>query len=267
MAAIVAFGGVVLTATASAGAAPVRLYTVATAEACVKGLPDAIAGLPPATPPVTPVLFVYSSRPSHLPRPMSGQLGVWYGQRPTGAYAEVTLSYFKSLQIARAFFTPLSGASLVRNVVVTWDHATLSGGGWRRAVRDCVRAAPPSNGGAVTKRAVPRASLPTFVGHWGGHGRGLSVTSRGQGDEGANSGCCVRVYEMTFQILSVSGTLTRATATYRVTYFKRYDRFTPRLRVGQVGQLLLRNGIVTNTLTKDYFCSNPAWGATGACGA
>jgi hypothetical protein len=71
---------------------------------------------------------------------------------------------------------------------------------------------------------------------------------------------------MTFQILSVTGTLTRATASYRVTRFKHF-RGGPTIRTGQIGKLLLRNGIVRNPLTEDYFCSNPAWGATGACGA
>jgi hypothetical protein len=41
----------------------------------------------------------------------------------------------------------------------------------------------------------------------------------------------------------------------------------PLLRVGEVGTLLLRNGIVTNGLTRDFFCSGPDRGATGACGA
>jgi hypothetical protein len=72
---------------------------------------------------------------------------------------------------------------------------------------------------------------------------------------------------MTFQLLSVSGTITRATATYRVTSFKRYHRYIPSVPVGRIGTLLLRNGVVTNKLTQDYFCSDPAWGATGACGA
>jgi hypothetical protein len=263
----VALGGVLLTAAASAGAAPPRLYTVAATEACVKGIPDAIAGLPPATLPVPPVLFVYASPPSHLLPPMRGQLGAWYGQRPTGAYAEVTFIFFKSLQSARGFFRSLHGASLIRNVVVTWDQPTLAGAGWRKAVRGCVRVVPAGSGGAAPKRSIPHASLATFAGYWGGHTRGLSITSGGRGDEAASDGCCVRLYKMTFQILSVSGTLTRATAAYRVTSFKRYDRAIPSLHVGRVGKLVLRNGIVTNSLTKDYFCSDPAWGATGACGA
>jgi hypothetical protein len=72
---------------------------------------------------------------------------------------------------------------------------------------------------------------------------------------------------VTFRILSVGGTLTRATAVYRVTSFRRYERGINVLRAGDVGKLRLRNGIVTNTLTDDFFCSDPAWGATGACGA
>jgi hypothetical protein len=82
-----------------------------------------------------------------------------------------------------------------------------------------------------------------------------------------DSGCCFRAYKMTFQILSLRGTLIRATAAYRMTSFNRYDPHVPKLRVGRLGKLRLRNGIVTNTLTETYFCSDPAWGATGACGA
>lgn len=72
---------------------------------------------------------------------------------------------------------------------------------------------------------------------------------------------------MTFQILSVRGTLTGATAVYRATSFKRYDRIFPRLQTGRIGKLQLRNGIVTNTLTEVFFCSHPASRATGVCGA
>ncbi len=72
---------------------------------------------------------------------------------------------------------------------------------------------------------------------------------------------------MTARIVSVSGTLTHATADFQVTSFTRYDKGIPRVRRGQRGRLFLRNGIVTNGLTRVYYCSNPAWGATGACGA
>ena len=119
--------------------------------------------------------------------------------------------------------------------------------------------------GKAAKRPPP-ATLATFAGGWGGHTRGLSITSTGRGREDADDGCCTREYELTFQILSVNGTLTRATAFYRATSFKPYESGM-RLHVGDVGKLVLKNGIVTNTLTGDFFCSGPAWGATGACGA
>jgi hypothetical protein len=35
-----------------------------------------------------------------------------------------------------------------------------------------------------------KATLATFAGGWGGHGRGLSITKAGLGREGINSGCC-----------------------------------------------------------------------------
>jgi hypothetical protein len=65
------------------------------------------------------------------------------------------------------------------------------------------------------------------------------------------------IYQMAFQTLSVSGTLKRATAVYRVTSFRRYDRGGRRRHMADVGKLLPRNGIVTNTLTRDFFCSDP----------
>ena len=66
---------------------------------------------------------------------------------------------------------------------------------------------------------------------------------------------------------STSGTLTRATAVYRVMSFKRYETGVRMLREGNVGKLVLKNGIVMDNLIDDFFCSDPAWGATGACGA
>jgi hypothetical protein len=115
--------------------------------------------------------------------------------------------------------------------------------------------------------ATPPASLATFAGAWGGHTRSLSITASGAGRESADDGCCTRGYRMTFQITSVTGTLTRATAAYRVTSFKRYVSEVKDVHVGDVGRLRLEDGIATSSLTRDFFCSEPAWGATGACGA
>jgi hypothetical protein len=134
----------------------------------------------------------------------------------------------------------------------------------RGTVLHCLRSGLVSRHPAT--RPTPPAKLATFAGRWGGHTRGLSITSTGRGRESAHGGCCTRVYELTFQILSVTGTLTRATAVYRVVSFKRYESGVRRLQVGDIGKLVLKDGIVTNTLTRDFFCSDPAWGATGACG-
>jgi hypothetical protein len=51
-----------------------------------------------------------------------------------------------------------------------------------------------------------------------------------------------------------------------VTSFRRYESGVRGLHVGEVGKLVLKNGIVTNTLTDDFFC-DPSRAATGACGA
>ena len=264
----VVLAGVSLAATACEGSDPPRLYTAAATKACLNRLPDAIAGLPPATPPRPPALFVYSfPRDRWFPPRVHGKLGAWRGHKGRG-YEGMTLSFFKTARAARASrkqLVWLYGGRLIRNVVVAREGARPRKE-LRTTVLNCLRT---GSGAAATapQRPTPPASLATFAGYWGGHTRGLRISSGGRGVEYANSGCCFRIYDLTFQIRSVSGTLTRATAEFRVTSFKKGEFDTPRLREGQVGKLVLRNGIVTNVLTEDYFCSNPAWGATGACGA
>ncbi|HUJ92875.1 MAG TPA: hypothetical protein VLW05_09255 [Gaiellaceae bacterium] len=218
------------------------------------------------------MLFVYALAGHDIssegvgPRPRAHrQLGVWYGD---GRYQGIILSFFKSVDDARASLKTLAwlyGGRLVRNVVATWDQKPVPSGGVRNTVLGCLRSQLVGDHGRT--RTPPPATLATFAGRWGGHTRGLSITSTGRGRESADAGCCARVYELTFQIFSVSGTLTRAIAVYRVASFKRYQGGVRRLRVGDVGKLVLKDGIVTNTLTGDFFCSDPAWGATGACGA
>jgi hypothetical protein len=266
--AIVGLGGLPLVATECSGGASPRLYTVAATKACLSKLPDAISGLPPATPPRPPALFVYSFQPDRLTPRAHGQLGAWYGLEGEG-YEGMTLTFFKSRRDARASrksLVWLYGGKLARNVVVAWD-GPVPRARLRKTVFDCFRGELDAGRPPAPQRPTPQASLATFAGYWGGHTRGLRITSNGRGVERVNSGCCFRLYDMTFQIRSVSGTLTRATAVYRVTSYKRHERDLPSLTQNQVGKLVLRNGIVTNTLTEVYFCSNPAWGATGACGA
>jgi hypothetical protein len=235
-------------------------------------LPNAVGGLPPTTPPVPPALFVYALTRNDVstwgtaqPRQRAHrQLGAWYGD---GRYEGIILSFFKSVADARASSKSLVwlyGGKLARNVVVTWDQKSVPRSSVRKSVLGCLRSRLV--GTAATKRPPP-ATLATFAGGWGGHTRRLSITSAGRGLEDTDDGCCTHVYRLTFQILSVKGTLTRATAVYRVTSFKRYESGIRRLHVGDVGTLVLKDGIVTNTLTRDFFCSEPAWGATLACGA
>lgn len=265
----VALGGAAVALSACGAAAKKPVYTLAATQSCLARLPNSVAGLPPATPPTPPTLFVYplGHDDGSGPRPRAHkQLGAWYGDR---TYQGIILSFFKSVPDARASLKTFTevygyGGKLIRNVVVTWDQEPVPTRSVRKTVLGCLRSQPV---GVPVAKQPPAATLATFTGGWGGHTRGLSITPTGRGQEETNSGCCVRVYQMTFQILSVKGTLTRATAVYRVTSFKRYESGVRRLRVGDVGKLVLKNGIVTNTLTSVFFCSNPAWGATGACGA
>jgi hypothetical protein len=230
------------------------------AEACLRNLPHAIAGLPPATPPAASLLFVFRLPHGSLVPPMVAQLSAWNVRRPARTYEGATLSFFGSVKAARAYMRSGFSGDLVGSTVVGWDHAAAA---WRNVVRGCLGSA---SRGPSPKQPVPRASLATFAGAWGGHTRRLAITAAGRGSESVDDGCCTRVYDLTLRILSVSGTVTRATASFRVVSYRRHSG-APRLHPGQIGRLVLRNGIVTNSLTGVYYCSDPAWGATGACGA
>jgi hypothetical protein len=247
--------------------APPPVSTRAATRACLLQRQDAIAGLPPAVAPH--VLFVYPLRRDDIsswnvtatrqPRRHT-QLGAWYGDEGT------ILSFFASVADARASqhaLAGLYGGRRIRNVLVTWDQDTAPRAAVRTMVLSCLRA----RAAPVTPHPPPRAALATFAGSWGGHTRQLHITTDGRGSESVDDGCCHRVENMTFRIVSVRGTITHATAIYRVTSIRRFTRDVPMSRLGQTGTLVLRNGIVTNTRTTVYFCSDPAWGATGACGA
>src|SRR5258708_29407990 len=259
----------IVTAPGAVADAPASFALGATLS-CVTAIPNAFAGLPPATPPVPPTLFVYAiaghdiSTEGFGPRPRAHrQLGVWYGDR---RYQGIILSFFKSADDARASLETLAwlyGGRLVKNVVVTWDQKRVPNRSVRHTVLRCLRSEPGEHHAAPP---TPKATLATFAGRWGGHTRGLSITSAGRGSESANDGCCTRVYGLTLQILHVTGSPTRATAVYPVESSKSYRSGVRRLHAGEVGKLVLKDGIVTNTLTSDFFCSDAAWGATRACG-
>lgn len=253
---------VVAVSVASRVSAEQTPYTAAATEPCVLSLPTALVGLPPAEPPSSPALFVHRATPDRVVRPAVATLFVFKGGR--AGWQGIALSFFKTERRARGYAKSLYNRhAIVRNVVVATETTAAR---WQKAVLACLRGGTPVP--IPPSRTPPRASLATFVGYWGGHTRGLRISAAGRGSEYASDGCCMRAYDLAFEILRVTGTVTRATATYRVTRFKRYPIFDrPIMHVGQVGELRLRNGVVTNRESDDFFCSDPAWGATGVCGA
>lgn len=247
--------GVVALAASAAGAATrSAAYTVAGTRACISRQADSVAGMPPATPPSAAALFFAAFGPGQ-------QLGAWAGT-PAQGYHGISLDFYASTAAAQKAFASSGGNKRLGNVVARWVQKTPSRS-MQKAVIGCLRSGSPK---PVTRRA-PAASLATFGGLWGGHTRGLSLTAKGGAGESANDGCCTRLYQLAFQIRSVTGTLTHATAVFRVTSYKAYPGWNKQIHVGETGKLSLRNGIVTDSLTSVFFCSDPAWGATGACGA
>ena len=234
---------------------------------------DTVAGLPPTTPPRPAVVFVDELRADDLStggighRPAAHtQLGAWTSGKH--GYDGVILSFFRTRHAARSARKNLEwlyhDGTVAGNVVATWDQPSKPRP-FRKLVLDCLRATPTP----YTHRPEPRATLATFAGQWGGHDRGLRISANGVGHENALASCCVRVYSMTYRILRVRGTLTHATADIRVTAYRTFrGRNRPvKQPAGQRGKLVIDNGILTNKLTRDYFCSDPAWGVGGACGA
>lgn len=256
-----------LSAVAAASGGSPGLYSINATQTCFAHLSNAVDGLPPATPPSPPVLFVRQLPADEIPAPVDGRVGAWSGHG--SGYAGVTLTFFQG-PVTRKWLDALEsvygGGTVVRNVVVSWDQKS-SPAGFRSTVMGCLQVGQLGGAEMPAMQAAPAASLAAFGGNWGGHTRELTLTATGRGLENTDDGCCNHVYRLGLQILSVSGTLTDGTARYRVTSFQRYHDGGPSLQVGETGKLLLKDGIITNSRTHNIFCSDPAWGATGACGA
>jgi hypothetical protein len=257
---------IVCVASASHASTAPGTYAVGATEACLRALPDAVVGLPTASPPTQPAVFVHRFAATHLLPTERAALLVWSGN------GGAKLDFFREPKDARSSLTsPLDlavfGGGAKRNVVFTWEwsrkEVTLS---FRRTVLDCLHSTLPAAGMPAPRRPAT-AIIATFAGSWQAHTRGLRISRTGKGVEFADDGCCDHVYRATLQILSVQGTLLRATATYRLTSFKRFHRSIPIIRTGRTGTLTLSNGIVTNRLTRDFFCSPPATLSTPICGA
>lgn len=117
------------------------------------------------------------------------------------------------------------------------------------------------------------ARLATFAGHWGGHGRGLTITKEGQASEVINTGCCYLAVAVKFQLSRPRGTPRAASATATVMAVRIGDRrwFSkahPPPHVGQSRRIRLRDGVIIETITGVNYCGSNAkeWVAAG-CGA
>jgi len=112
------------------------------------------------------------------------------------------------------------------------------------------------------------ANDSAFVGYWWGHDRGLKIRHDGRGFEGVDDSCCHRVIALNFRVIAVRGTRARAVGRIRVTS-ARVDKewiaeaHRPPPRAGQVGTLVLEDGVVTDELTGATFCAAPV----NKCGA
>jgi len=111
----------------------------------------------------------------------------------------------------------------------------------------------------VTAAAAPprAATVSTFAGEWRGHTRSLLITRTGQAEEVVDDGCCTRVISAHFKLLRPSGTVTDAAVALRVTV-RRWDAPGHRPRVGQLGRLRLRDGILVDLLTGMNYCNDRA---------
>jgi hypothetical protein len=112
------------------------------------------------------------------------------------------------------------------------------------------------------------ATEATFTGYWWGHDRGLEIKPDGRGLERDNVSCCERAITLDFRILAVHGTRARAVARIRVTYSRVAQEWVAEAHrapphVGQVGTLVLEDGVVTEELTGATFCAP----TVSACGA
>jgi hypothetical protein len=112
------------------------------------------------------------------------------------------------------------------------------------------------------------ANNATFVGYWWGHTRGLDIKRDGRGLEGVSDGCCHPVITLRFRLLKVRGSQARAVATIRVTAVQVGKETMDWLphgppHAGQVGKLVLEEGVVNDELTDVTFCT----ATVNKCGA
>ena len=106
---------------------------------------------------------------------------------------------------------------------------------------------------------APRATLATFAGSGGATLEG-SISARPATAARISDGCCYRVIDLSFRLAKPLGTSRDAIVTLRVTKVRLYNtaiywKNRPLPKIGQRGQLRLRNGVLTESLTDTIFCA------------
>ena len=124
---------------------------------------------------------------------------------------------------------------------------------------------------SATVHAPAEVAAGVFAGQWSGHTRQLRITRQGQGMESIGDGCCDPIVDLTFRFTKVNGTRAKADATVVVASVKVHDPsvFTasqPAPRLGEIGDLHLVGGVITDSLTQATYCDAAAE-AKGTCGA
>ncbi len=121
----------------------------------------------------------------------------------------------------------------------------------------------------IDKPATGRPGLDVFAGRWFGHVRSLRITTKGRASMRVNIGCCTRIINLSFRLSRVRGTYSSARARARVTRVRVFEKSlvgrSGGPRVGQVGTLRLKRGIITESFQGWNFCGESS--QPGSCGA
>ena len=105
-----------------------------------------------------------------------------------------------------------------------------------------------------------------------GHGKTLNITRAGVAREVINSGCCRLALAVRFRLSKPHGTRRAATATATLTGVRVGDRSwfsnaNPAPHVGESATIRLRNGVITETLTRAHYCGPGVNWIKAGCGA
>ena len=133
------------------------------------------------------------------------------------------------------------------------------------------QAAPAASPAAAAGLHQRRVGMARFSGKWEGHTRLLKISRRGRVRESIGDGCCDPVIDLRLRASDPRSGRYGPTLRVRVTVVHVHDpdAFSPSWpapRVGQVGRLRLRHGVIREPLTKTTYCDRRA-GSKGICGA